>query len=56
MHRKKMGPKAIMPVVFTSLLNLDETDEETNGSNRFGERLRGITQTPQVYLDCMVSR
>jgi len=48
---EKWGRKPSCRVVFTSLLNLDETDEETNGSNRFGEPLAGITQHAAVYLD-----
>ena len=53
---QRVGPKAIMPVVFTSLLNLDNAGDETSGANRFGEPVYGITQTPQVYLDCMVEQ
>jgi pyochelin synthetase len=53
---QRVGPKAIMPVVFTSLLNLDDAGDETSGANRFGEPVYGITQTPQVYLDCMVEQ
>ncbi|MFL1674601.1 amino acid adenylation domain-containing protein [Paenibacillus dendritiformis] len=41
------GNKAIMPVVFTSLL----FDDESDGWFEFGEILTSISQTSQVYLD-----
>jgi pyochelin synthetase len=49
-----VGPKAIMPVVFTSLLNLDDQGEGTTWSYRIGKPAFTITQTPQVYLDFIV--
>ena len=41
--------KAVMPIVFTSVLN-DMNDQYLE----FGELLYGISQTSQVYLDCQV--
>jgi pyochelin synthetase len=49
------GPKAVMPVVFTSLLNLAERSEESTWAGRLGETGYGISQTPQVYLDFIVN-
>ena len=49
------GPKAIMPVVFTSLLNLANRGEESTWASRLGETGFAISQTPQVYLDFIVN-
>jgi pyochelin synthetase len=51
---QRVGPTAIMPVVFTSLLNLGEQGDGTTWSSRLGRCVYSITQTPQVYLDFMV--
>src|SRR5260370_31584461 len=51
---QRVGPTAIMPVVFTSLLNLGEQNDGATWSSRLGRRVYAITQTPQVYLDYMV--
>ncbi len=44
-------PTAIMPVVFTSLLNLGKPERRATWSSRLGHYVYAITQTPQVYLD-----
>ncbi len=49
-----VGPKAIMPVVFTSLLNLGNGNEETTWVGRLGKTVYTVGQTPQVCLDYMV--
>ena len=49
-----VGPKAIMPVVFTSLLNLGNGGEETTWVGRLGKSVYTVGQTPQVCLDYMV--
>ena len=49
-----VGPKAIMPVVFTSLLNLGNGGEETTWVERLGKTAYTVGQTPQVCLDYMV--
>jgi amino acid adenylation domain-containing protein len=49
------GPRALMPVVFSSLLNLDGGDG-TAWPYRLGEPVFGLTQTPQVALDCIVQQ
>jgi amino acid adenylation domain-containing protein len=51
---QRVGPTAIMPVVFTSLLNLGEQNDGATWSSRLGRCVYAITQTPQVYLDYMV--
>jgi non-ribosomal peptide synthetase component F len=51
---QRVGPTAIMPVVFTSLLNLGEQSDGLTWLSRLGRCVYGITQTPQVYLDFMV--
>jgi amino acid adenylation domain-containing protein len=52
---QRVGPTATMPVVFTSLLNLGEQNDGHTWSSRLGRCVYSITQTPQVYLDFMVS-
>ncbi len=49
-----VGPSAIMPIVFTSLLNLDEHGEESNSVYRLGQQTIGQSQTPQVYIDLII--
>ena len=49
----RVGPKAVMPVVFTSLLDLDDQAEASTGARKLGKSVYGITQTPQIYLDFM---
>ncbi|RCX16519.1 amino acid adenylation domain-containing protein [Anaerobacterium chartisolvens] len=49
------GTKAVMPIVFTSLLFSDDADEEEGSLTDFGEIKMGISQTSQVYLDYQVS-
>jgi non-ribosomal peptide synthetase component F len=51
---QRVGPTAIMPVVFTSLLNLGDHGDGLTWSSRLGKCVYAITQTPQVYLDFMV--
>ena len=51
---QRVGPTAIMPVVFTSLLNLGDQSDGATWSSRLGTHVYSITQTPQVYLDFMV--
>jgi pyochelin synthetase len=51
---QRVGPMALMPVVFTSLLNLGEQSDGATWSSRLGRCGYSITQTPQVYLDYMV--
>jgi pyochelin synthetase len=46
-----VGPKAIMPVVFTSLLNIGGGGEEGTWAGRLGKIIYSSSQTPQVYLD-----
>jgi amino acid adenylation domain-containing protein len=48
------GPKAIMPVVFTSLLDLGAESGGPSSADRLGKRIYGISQTPQVCLDFVV--
>ncbi len=50
---------AVMPVVFTSTLGLGSSDlirsdQNTFGSNLFGDVVYSISQTPQVWLDHQV--
>ncbi|MFI2620665.1 amino acid adenylation domain-containing protein [Streptomyces sp. NPDC018584] len=50
------GPAAAMPVVFTSALVLGSPDgDPAAGIRFFGERVHGLTQTPQVWLDHQTS-
>ena len=52
--QEKGGPRATMPVVFTSTLNLGST-EYPSGSLDDGDDVYGISQTPQIWLDHVVS-
>jgi pyochelin synthetase len=49
-----VGPRAIMPVVFTSLLNIGQGNDQGTWAGRLGKTVYAISQTPQVYLDFMV--
>lgn len=48
---RRAGNPVLMPVVFTSTLGSDDADARTHR----GRILRGITRTPQVWLDCQVT-
>jgi len=50
-QRRRSGGSVLMPVVFTSALDID-----TAGANarRFGEVVHSVSQTPQVWLDHQV--
>jgi pyochelin synthetase len=50
-RQQGVGPKAIMPVVFTSLLNIGGGSEERTWAARLGDPVYSASQTPQVYLD-----
>ncbi|WNZ54125.1 amino acid adenylation domain-containing protein [Microbulbifer sp. MKSA007] len=50
MSRARGPEAALMPVVFTSAIGLGDTEKPASG-RKSG---RGITQTPQVTLDCQV--
>lgn len=47
----RSGTDAIMPIVFTSMVF---QDEKFNLLDKLGQLKYGISQTPQVYLDCQV--
>ncbi|GAA1464315.1 amino acid adenylation domain-containing protein [Nocardiopsis exhalans] len=49
---RRQGSPALMPVVFTSTLGMDAGAE---AERPLGRILRGLTQTPQVWLDCQVT-
>lgn len=46
-----LGTSAVMPIVFTSMIF---NDEKFSLLDKFGELKYGISQTPQVLLDCQV--
>ncbi|MCB0211209.1 MAG: amino acid adenylation domain-containing protein, partial [Anaerolineae bacterium] len=53
--RRRGGPQnAVMPVVFTSALAFDLSDQDTALVDDFGEMVYSIGQTPQVWLDHQV--
>ncbi len=56
-HAKAMGrSSSTMPIVFTSALVLGGTGDDPSANIRFfGDRVYGITQTPQVWLDHQVA-
>ncbi len=45
---------SVMPVVFTSALNLESMDSNVSGADNLGELVYGVSQTPQVWLDHQV--
>lgn len=47
--RRRGGAAALMPVVFTSAIGLGDSAETATG---FGMPSYGISQTPQVWIDC----
>ncbi|MEU6562853.1 amino acid adenylation domain-containing protein [Nocardia nova] len=48
---RRAGNPVLMPVVFTSTL----AGQDADGRKQHGRILRGITRTPQVWLDCQVT-
>ena len=52
---RNLETKAVMPVVFTSMLLSMDEDGQSIGLDDLGEIKMGISQTPQVYLDFQVS-
>lgn len=50
-QRRRSGVSALMPVVFTSALDIDPAGQKTQ---RFGEVVESVSQTPQVWLDHQV--
>lgn len=55
--RHSLTQTALMPVVFTSTLMLNSNESKSGqnkGIEQFGEMIYGITQTPQVWLDCQL--
>ena len=50
LSRKKGGDYAFMPIVFTSAIGLINNDM----TNLKGDLSYGISQTPQVFIDCQV--
>ncbi|HEY9061411.1 MAG TPA: amino acid adenylation domain-containing protein, partial [Pseudobacteroides sp.] len=46
-----MGTKAVMPIVFTSMLFSMDKDEKSVDLGDLGEIKMGVSQTSQVYLD-----
>lgn len=50
-QKRRSGTSALMPVVFTSALDIDPAGQ---GATRFGEVVDSVSQTPQVWLDHQV--
>ncbi|NNH68382.1 non-ribosomal peptide synthetase [Nocardia uniformis] len=48
---RRAGSPVLMPVVYTSTLGADDAGARTDR----GRILRGMTRTPQVWLDCQVT-
>ncbi|NEO98573.1 MAG: amino acid adenylation domain-containing protein [Symploca sp. SIO2E9] len=53
-RRWKTGLTAVMPIVFTSLLGLNSSDQKDLDLNFLGKEIYSISQTPQVWLDHQV--
>lgn len=54
-QRSENRKAALMPVVFTSMLGLENKSDEGSEISKFGELIYNVSQTPQVYLDNQVS-
>lgn len=57
-YAKKQGliGKAVMPVVFTSIMNSINKQAQSTGGNIFEDNMTyAVSQTPQVYLDCQIT-
>lgn len=54
-RHNNMGTKAIMPIVFTSMLFHENENSESASLDDFGNIKMGISQTSQVYLDFQVT-
>jgi amino acid adenylation domain-containing protein len=52
--RTRGGQRALMPVVFTSLLGLTRSDRDAGGFALPGQVVYAVSQTPQVWLDHQV--
>ena len=50
--RRNGAGAALMPVVFTSAIGLRAGNAALAGSEGFGQFVHGISQTPQVWIDC----
>jgi amino acid adenylation domain-containing protein len=55
-RRQPDGHRAMMPVVFTSTLALDEAENDSSLPVDFGEVVYSISQTPQVLIDHQVGQ
>ena len=53
--RQDSGFRAIMPVVFTSLLSADVQFRDSSPMDWLGEVVYTITQTPQVFIDHQIN-
>lgn len=52
--RRRGAGTALMPVVFTSAIGLNDANPAAGPMQGFGELTYGISQTPQVWIDCQV--
>lgn len=54
--RRQLAGRVLMPIVFTSAMMLARRESASPGSGleAFGRMRYGITQTPQVLLDCQI--
>ena len=53
--RQDSGFRAIMPIVFTSLLSADVRFRDSSPMDWLGEVVYTITQTPQVFIDHQIN-
>ncbi|MCL7364059.1 non-ribosomal peptide synthetase [Streptomyces ardesiacus] len=54
MARRRGRTEALLPVTFTSTLSGSAAEESAASLMPGGELVHGITQTPQVWIDCQV--
>jgi amino acid adenylation domain-containing protein len=51
MQRRKAGRRALMPVVFTCAIGMEDTGFDSSGLWRIGEALFSLSEAPQIGLD-----
>lgn len=54
MKKYKNGENFLMPIVFTSAINAGKNENMSNCNISFAIGENGISQTPQVFIDCQV--
>lgn len=54
LSRKKGREEALMPIVYTSMIGVGDFEDTSLSLMNTGKFIYGISQTPQVWLDCQL--